>query len=171
MCLWIFSFSSYNGVFKFIVVTIFLLDKQFGRLFYSIWESIHFCHLLNFLGYHCFFHKADICCSGLCFTLLCISRGSLCGLCVVFHLLLPTAPFAKRRVRTVISYNFLGFVWDIIKGLSPVTKNVCCQSARGNRSGAIRYFPEAVRKYRRPRPIPVLLHEWATKDYTWCRVP
>ena len=33
----------------------------------------------------------------------------------------------------------------IIKGLSPVTRNLCCQSARGNRSGAVRYFPEAVR--------------------------
>ena len=34
---------------------------------------------------------------------------------------------------------------DQIKGLSPVTRNLCCQSARGNRSGAVRYFPEAVR--------------------------
>ena len=31
-----------------------------------------------------------------------------------------------------------------IKGFSPVTRNLCCQSARGNRSGAVRYFPEAV---------------------------
>ena len=35
--------------------------------------------------------------------------------------------------------------WGIVKGLSPVTRNLCCQSARGNRSGAVRYFPEAVR--------------------------
>ena len=34
---------------------------------------------------------------------------------------------------------------SLIKGLSPVTRNLCCQSARGNRSGAVRYFPEAVR--------------------------
>ena len=33
----------------------------------------------------------------------------------------------------------------LVKGLSPVTRNLCCQSARGNRSGAVRYFPEAVR--------------------------
>ena len=33
----------------------------------------------------------------------------------------------------------------LFKGLSPVTRNLCCQSARGNRSGAVRYFPEAVR--------------------------
>ena len=33
----------------------------------------------------------------------------------------------------------------MVKGLSPVTRNLCCQSARGNRSGAVRYFPEAVR--------------------------
>ena len=31
---------------------------------------------------------------------------------------------------------------NLIKGLSPVTRNLCCQSARGNRSGAVRYFPE-----------------------------
>ena len=35
-------------------------------------------------------------------------------------------------------------LWKV-KGLSPVTRNLCCQSARGNRSGAVRYFPEAVR--------------------------
>ena len=33
----------------------------------------------------------------------------------------------------------------LFKGLSPVTWNLCCQSAQGNRSGAVRYFPEAVR--------------------------
>ena len=36
-------------------------------------------------------------------------------------------------------------VMVLVKGLSPVTRNLCCQSARGNRSGAVRYFPEAVR--------------------------
>ena len=38
-----------------------------------------------------------------------------------------------------------GCFMQIFKGLSPVTRNLCCQSARGNRSGAVRYFPEAVR--------------------------
>ena len=33
----------------------------------------------------------------------------------------------------------------LLKGLSPVTRNFWCQSAQGNRSGAVRYFPEAVR--------------------------
>ena len=39
----------------------------------------------------------------------------------------------------------LGLNVLMFKGLSPVTRNLCCQSARGNRSGAVRYFPEAVR--------------------------
>ena len=30
---------------------------------------------------------------------------------------------------------------DIFKGLSPVTRNLSCQSARGNRSGAAKVFP------------------------------
>ena len=34
---------------------------------------------------------------------------------------------------------------DAMMTYFPVTRNLCCQSARGNQSGAIRYFPEAVR--------------------------
>ena len=44
-----------------------------------------------------------------------------------------------------ISWSITGYGTSSIKGLSPVTRNLCCQSARGNRSGAVRYFPEAVR--------------------------
>ena len=52
-----------------------------------------------------------------------------------------------------ITNSLPGWAWmndfeilhTLFKGLSPVTRNLCCQSARGNRSGAVRYFPEAVR--------------------------
>ena len=58
----------------------------------------------------------------------------------------------------IVTYSWLAYSWvathsqntcfwlsGMIKGLSPVTRNLYCQSARGNRSGAVRYFPEAVR--------------------------
>ena len=59
-----------------------------------------------------------------------------------FDVLLPLAWISWCTVDVPV---FRYAVRLLFKGLSPVTRNLCCQSARGNRSGAVRYFPEAVR--------------------------
>ena len=60
-----------------------------------------------------------------------------------FGTIFPNLNFVFASARSIL--NPTNTEVAQLKGLSPVTRNLCCQSARGNRSGAVRYFPEAVR--------------------------
>ena len=104
----------------------------------------------------------------------CYSRGHICLSMAFIHRFISLGELSiidKRWIGygtnlfTYTCYRTLSCMWDyvwwfMIKGSSPVTRNLWCQSAPGNQSGAVRHFPEAVRPRDRATGNELRLVSW-----------
>ena len=104
----------------------------------------------------------------------CYSRGHICLSMAFIHRFISLGELSiidKLWIRygtnlfTCTCYRTLSCMWDyvwwfMIKGSSPVTRNLWCQSAPGNQSGAVRHFPEAVRPRDRATGNELRLVSW-----------
>ena len=87
-------------------------------------------------------HDFEIMSGSLLLACLAIFNGNFCV--VVSNIMKCTPCHISSQIKPIENMFFV-WLFRMVKGLSPVTRNLYYQSARGNRSGAVRYFPEAVR--------------------------